>query len=121
MMTVSTLIADDEPIARRKLRRYLTQIPWIDLVGEACDGPSTVDAAVRLKPQLLFLDVRMPGLSGFEVLERLKTSPAVVFTTAHGRFAVSAFELHALDFLLKSASIRPICRSASSPIPMKKI
>jgi two-component system LytT family response regulator len=101
IMTVSALVADDEPIARRKLRRYLTPVPWIELVGETCDGPSTIDAAIRLKPQLLFLDIRMPGLSGLEVLEQLQSAPTVVFTTAHDRFAVSAFELHALDYLLK--------------------
>jgi two-component system LytT family response regulator len=98
---VSTLVADDEPMARRKLRRYLAPVPWIDLVGETCDGPSTVDAAARLKPQLLFLDIRMPGLSGIEVVKRLPCPPTVVFTTAHDRFAVSAFELQALDYLLK--------------------
>lgn len=103
---VCTMIADDEALARQRLRERLRQVAWIDLVGETDDGPATVTEVDRLKPDLLFLDIHMPGLSGLAVLERLTHRPHVVFTTAHDRYAVAAFELQALDYLLKPVSRR---------------
>jgi len=98
---VTTLIADDEPLALRRLRALLTPIPWITLVGEVADGADAVRAIDQLKPDLIFLDVVMPGLTGLEVLNHIEHRPTVVFTTAYDRFAVAAFEARALDYLLK--------------------
>ena len=100
-MKVTTLIADDEPIARTGLRDLLARTEWITVVGEAASGPDAVQAINRLRPELVFLDVRMPGLLGTDVLRRVEHQPFVVFTTAHAEHAVTAFELGALDYILK--------------------
>jgi len=100
-MMASAVIADDEPLAREKLRGLLADVDWIRCVGEATTGPDTVTMVNRARPDLLFLDIRMPGHSGLEVLARLRHRPIVVFTTAHHEFAVAAFEVRALDYLLK--------------------
>jgi two-component system LytT family response regulator len=99
--TVRAAIAEDEPQARRTLRAYLERADWIELAGEASDGAEAVRLVDDLEPDLLFLDVRLPELTGLEVVERIRHRPALVFTTAHDRFAVAAFELGALDYLLK--------------------
>jgi two-component system LytT family response regulator len=95
------VIAEDEPQARRTLRGYLSGADWIELVGEASDGASAVRLVDEVEPDLLFLDVRLPELTGLEVIGRIRHRPALVFTTAHDRFALAAFELGALDYLLK--------------------
>lgn len=100
-MTIRALIADDEPLARRKLRRLLDETSGVECVGEAADGPETIQGVETLRPDLLFLDIRMPGATGIEVLERVEHRPHVIFTTAYDRYAVTAFELQALDYLLK--------------------
>lgn len=96
-----TLIVEDEPLARRTLRRFLSEAPDIEVVGEAADGLSALEAIDRLTPDLLFLDVRLPEISGLEVLARARHAPAVVFTTAFDRYAVAAFEHEAIDYLVK--------------------
>jgi two-component system, LytTR family, response regulator len=98
---IPTLIADDEPIARAGLRRMLNAFDWVQVVGEAAHGPATVEAIERLQPELVFLDIQMPGMLGTQVLARLTQRPFVVFTTAHAEHAVTAFELGAVDYLLK--------------------
>lgn len=100
-MKVTALIVDDEPVARAGLRDMVAAVPWIALVGEADNGPAAVEAINRLTPDLVFLDIQMPGLLGTEVLGRLTHRPHVLFTTAYGEHAVTAFELGALDYLLK--------------------
>jgi two-component system LytT family response regulator len=100
-MKVSVLIADDEPIARRGLREMLDAFEWATCVGEAANGVEAVQAIDRLRPELVFLDVQMPGLAGTDVLARVAHQPFVVFTTAFAQHAVTAFELGALDYLLK--------------------
>ena len=95
------VIADDEPPARQQLQDLLADVPWVTCVGEAADGEEAVAAVDRLRPDLLFLDIEMPVLSGLAVLGRVRHQPAVVFTTAYDRYAVAAFELAALDYLLK--------------------
>lgn len=95
------LIVEDEPLARATLRDHLAGEEDVEIVGEAADGATAVEAVERLAPDLLFLDVRLPELSGLEVLERLERCPAVVFTTAFDRYAVAAFELEAVDYLVK--------------------
>src|SRR5215467_3185430 len=100
-MQSSILIADDEPLARRTLRQYLLDLGWAGPILEACDGETAIAIGNGRRPDLLFLDVVMPGATGLEVLERLEYEPKVIFTTAHDQYAVSAFELGALDYLLK--------------------
>jgi two-component system LytT family response regulator len=97
----STLVADDEPVARAGLRRMLGAFDWVHVVGEAANGPAALQAIESLAPELVFLDIQMPGLLGTQVLERLTHRPFVVFTTAYAQHAVTAFELGAVDYLLK--------------------
>lgn len=98
---IRALIAEDEAPARESLRDYLTDAPWIEIVAEAVDGRSALALAEEHKPGLLFLDVRLPELSGLEVARRLSYPAEIVFTTAYDRFAVAAFEIGALDYLVK--------------------
>lgn len=100
-MAIRTLIVEDEPLARQALRDLLGEVDWIELLDEAADGRSAVRLIDALEPELLFLDVHLPELSGLEVLEHARHRPAVVFTTAYDRYAVSAFELEAIDYLVK--------------------
>jgi two-component system LytT family response regulator len=95
------LIADDEPLARRVLRGHLSGVDWIAAVHEVGDGLAAIRAVDALRPDLLFLDVQMPGASGVAVAEQIAWRPAIVFTTAFDRYAVTAFEIGALDYLLK--------------------
>lgn len=99
---VSALIVDDEPVARAGLRHMLAEIEWVHCIGEAGNGPAAIEAINRLKPELVFLDIQLPGgLLGTEVMARLQQRPLVIFTTAYAEHAVTAFELGALDYLLK--------------------
>ncbi len=100
-MRVATFVVDDEPVARAGLRAMLRAFDWVDVVGEAADGEAAVAGIHALRPELVFLDVQMPGLLGTEVLRRLERSPFVIFTTAYSEHAVSAFEVGAVDYLLK--------------------
>ena len=100
-MKVATFVADDEPVARAGLRAMLRAFEWVEVVGEAGDGEAAVRGIETLRPELVFLDVQMPGLLGTEVLRRLDRRPFVVFTTAYSEHAVTAFELGAVDYLLK--------------------
>jgi two-component system LytT family response regulator len=95
------LIAEDEPLGRRTLRDFLAGADGIECIGEAENGADAVRLIDALKPDLVFLDVKMPGLTGIQVIERIKHRPAIVFTTAYDRYAVSAFELEAVDYLVK--------------------
>jgi two-component system LytT family response regulator len=102
-MKIRALIVDDEPLARRRLRTLLRSEPDIDVAGECGDGRRALAAILEKEPDLVFLDVQMPELDGFEVLEAVgaKHLPAVVFVTAFDAHALRAFEVHALDYLLK--------------------
>ena len=99
------LIADDEALARERVRTLLSREAGIDIVGECSDGDATLDAIRKQHPELVFLDIQMPGRSGMEVLQAFSSArdaaPAVIFTTAFDEYAVKAFEVHALDYLLK--------------------
>jgi two-component system LytT family response regulator len=98
-----TLIADDERLARNELRRLLENHPGIEIIDEATNGEEAVEKINRLRPELVFLDIQMPGKTGFEVLENLEegVNPDVIFTTAFDEFALKAFEFDAIDYLLK--------------------
>ena len=100
-MKGSILIADDEPLARRTLREHLRSLGWTGPLHEAHDGKTAIALANRHRPDLVFLDIVMPGATGLEVLEQLDYEARVIFTTAYDRYAVTAFELGALDYLLK--------------------
>ncbi|HMG56882.1 MAG TPA: LytTR family DNA-binding domain-containing protein [Kofleriaceae bacterium] len=95
------LIIDDERLARNELRRMLGAVGEVDVVGEARNADDALDQIRRLHPELLFLDVQMPGSDGFELLERLDAAPSVIFTTAFDHYALRAFEVNALDYLVK--------------------
>lgn len=98
------IIADDEPVGRALVRQMLSRHPDIDIAAEAEDGARALEIASELRPDVMFLDIQMPGKSGIaiaETLRRHRQSPAVVFATAHDRFAATAFTLDAVDYLLK--------------------
>jgi two-component system LytT family response regulator len=95
------VIVDDEPLARAIVREYLGRHPGVEIVAECGNGFEAVKAVSELAPDLLFLDVQMPKLSGFEVLELIGRDVPVVFTTAYDEYAIRAFEVHAVDYLLK--------------------
>lgn len=99
--TIKTLLADDEDIALRRLRNSLAAYPSIEIVGEVRDGMSAVAFINRERPDLVFLDIQMPGCNGFEVLRNLVYTPLIVFVTAYETYAVKAFEKNSLDYLLK--------------------
>ena len=98
---IRVLIADDEPLARERVRDLLGERNDVALAGEARDGEEALRLVSELAPDLLLLDVQMPGLDGFQVLAELERPPAVVFITAFDEYAVRAFEVHALDYLVK--------------------
>jgi len=102
-MTMRAVIVDDDRLARRRLKRLLAATPDVSVVGEAGSGSAAVDLVTSLDPDLLFLDIQLPELDGFEVLAALSAprAPLVVFTTAYSEHAVEAFERHALDYLVK--------------------
>jgi two-component system LytT family response regulator len=99
-----TLIVDDESPARERLKRLLADIKDVELVGEAEDGIQAVELIEREEPDLVLLDIQMPGLDGFGVLEALEDPPSVIFVTAYDQYAIHAFEVNALDYLLKPFS-----------------
>jgi two-component system LytT family response regulator len=98
---MKAMIIDDEPPARRELRRLLAEFSWVEVVGEAGNVDQAAEMVESLTPELLFLDIQMPGGSGFDLLTRLEHLPQVIFTTAFDEHAVRAFEVDALDYLLK--------------------
>jgi two-component system LytT family response regulator len=102
-MTLRVLIVDDEPLARQRLQRMLRGEEDVELLTPCAEGRSAVAAILERKPDLLFLDVQMPGMTGFDVLAAVgaKRMPVVIFVTAHDRFALRAFEAEAVDYLLK--------------------
>jgi two-component system LytT family response regulator len=99
---IRVLLVDDESLAREMLREMLQNDPQVTIVGESCNGHEALEAIRNHSPDLIFLDVQMPELGGFEMLEALgKEIPRVIFVTAYDQYAVRAFEVHALDYLLK--------------------
>ena len=102
---IRTLIADDEELAREKLKYQLDNISNVKLVGEACDGRDTIKQITKIKPDLVLLDINMPYINGLEVLDVIEHPCQVIFTTAYDKFALQAFEKAAVDYLLKPFSL----------------
>jgi len=100
-MTINAIIVDDEPLARGLVREYLASHSGIEVVAECGDGATAIASINSLRPDLVFLDVQMPECDGFAVLRQLHDIPAVVFSTAHEKYALKAFEVSAVDYLLK--------------------
>ena len=101
-MNITCLIVDDEQLARELLREYIEHVPELTVIGEASKGKDAVEMIDNLKPDLIFLDVQMPGMTGFDVLDEIEHDPFVIFTTAYDQYAIKAFEKNAVDYLLKT-------------------
>jgi len=120
MSRVRALIVDDEPLARTRLQRLLRQRGDVDVVGSASDGDEALKKIAALAPDLIFLDIQMPILGGFDVLGEIGGSgrPFVIFTTAHAQYALRAFEVHAIDYLLKPFDETRLNESLDRALPM---
>jgi two-component system LytT family response regulator len=121
-MVLSTLIVDDEPVARRILREELEQIDDIALIGEAEDGASALAAIHDLSPDLVFLDLQMPGLGGFDVIRKLRPGaniPLIVIVTAWDQFAIQAFEAGAIDYLLKPIAQERLAQAVDRALKLR--
>src|SRR5476649_2314785 len=101
---IKALIIDDEPLARMVVKEYIQQFPQVEVMQECNDGFDGLKAIQTYQPDLIFLDVQMPKINGFEMLELVDKQPAVIFTTAFDEYAIKAFETHAVDYLLKPFS-----------------
>lgn len=126
---IKTVLIDDEPLARSIVAEYLQSYPEIKIVQECDDGFEGVKAIAQHKPDLIFLDIQMPKINGFEMLELIEEPPAVIFTTAFDEYAIKAFEAHAIDYLLKPFSKdrfdkalgKWLQQSRTSPVPAPRI
>ncbi|MNK11422.1 Transcriptional regulatory protein YehT [compost metagenome] len=98
---IRTILIDDEPLARDVVKHYLRNFPDVEVVAECSDGFEGIKAIAEHQPDLIFLDIQMPKISGFEMLELIEKHPAVIFTTAFDEYAIKAFEVNAIDYLLK--------------------
>lgn len=101
MKTIRTVIIEDETPAREILKHYLKDFPEIEIIAECADGFSGLKTISALKPELVFLDIQMPRLTGFELIEVMTEKPVIIFTTAYDQYAIRAFEMNAVDYLLK--------------------
>jgi len=113
------IIIDDEPLARSIVKEYLAAYPQIELVDECNDGFQGVKAIQQHKPDLVFLDIQMPKINGFEMLELIDEHPAIIFTTAFDEYAIRAFETHAVDYLLKPFSRERFSRAVDKWLEQK--
>ncbi|MDX5478164.1 MAG: response regulator, partial [Cyclobacteriaceae bacterium] len=98
---IKTLIIDDEPLATEIIKEYLSDFPQFEVIKVCHNGFDGLKAIYETQPELIFLDVQMPKLNGFELLELLDNPPYVIFTTAFDQYAMKAFDIHAIDYLLK--------------------
>lgn len=118
---IKTVIIDDEKLAREGLKNLLKEFNDIEIIGEASNADEGLDLIDKLKPQLIFLDIQMPEKTGFEMLEELIETPAIIFTTAYNEFAIKAFEVNALDYILKpieTARLREAIAKAKKQIAL---
>lgn len=117
---MKALIIDDERLARKELIKLLEEHPSIEIVGEAMNAEEAITMVNELNPDLLFLDIQMPGKTGFQLLEELDAVPFVVFTTAYDEFALKAFEVNALDYLLKPIQADRLSETVSKILDKEK-
>ncbi|MBL7835402.1 MAG: response regulator transcription factor [Cyclobacteriaceae bacterium] len=117
---MKALIIDDERLARKELMKLLEEHPSIEVVGEAMNAEEAINMVNDLNPDLLFLDIQMPGKTGFQLLEELDAVPFVVFTTAYDEFALKAFEVNALDYLLKPIQADRLSETVSKILEKEK-
>ncbi|MFQ5543747.1 MAG: LytR/AlgR family response regulator transcription factor [Nitrospiria bacterium] len=110
---IRTIIVDDEPLARVGLNHLLKNIRQVEVIAEAANGFEALELVDRLKPGLLFLDIQMPGINGFEVLQQISHIPIVIFTTAYDQYALKAFDTLAIDYLLKPIRLERLQRAVS--------
>ena len=103
MVKLRTIIVDDEPLARKLLLSYLEELPEIEVLTECANGREAIAAVLEMEPDLMFLDISMPGLNGFEVIKKIQPEllPMVIFCTAYERYALDAFDVHAVDYIVK--------------------
>ena len=104
------LIIDDERLARNELKKLLQDFPEVEVIGEAANANEGIEKIESLSPDLIFLDIQMPGKTGFDMLTELERAPHVIFTTAYDEFALKAFEVNALDYLMKPRRTKTPCR-----------
>ncbi len=117
---MTALIVDDERLARVELRRLLKAHPEVEIAGEAKNGEEALTLIAELSPDLLFLDIQMPGMTGFELLGRLEEDvPQVIFTTAYDEHAIQAFEVNALDYLLKPIAVERLAAALRRVTPRR--
>jgi two-component system LytT family response regulator len=114
------LIVDDERLAHKELMKLLEDHPGIEVVGEAMNADEALQMVSDLNPDLLFLDIQMPGKTGFQLLEELDSVPVVVFTTAYDEFALKAFEVNALDYVLKPVQAERLAETVSKIMEKEK-
>lgn len=105
MKVFKTIIIDDERLARESLKGVLKEFPEVEIIAEAKNGTEGIESIKNLEPDLIFLDVSMPGMTGFEMLKKLDKIPHVIFVTAYDEYAIKAFEVNALDYLLKPVDV----------------
>ena len=122
MQKLRTIIVDDEPLALKLLRTVLSEIADVEIVAECSNGKQAVEAATELEPELIFLDIQMPGMNGFDVIKSMQAEimPMVVFVTAYDQYAVDAFDVHAVDYVLKPLDSERIARSVDRAIDRLK-
>jgi two-component system LytT family response regulator len=123
MDKIRTVIVDDEAPARDILKHYLKDFPEIEIIAECADGFSGLKTITEMKPHLVFLDIQMPRLTGFEMIEVMTYRPVIIFTTAYDQFAIKAFEMNAIDYLLKpfpQERVKSAIKKASEKIGKSK-
>lgn len=120
-MNTTCIIIDDEKLARELLVEFLEGFPKIEIVAECEKGKDAVEAIDALKPDIIFLDVQMPGMNGFEVLEKIEHKPYVIFTTAYDQYAIKAFEKNAVDYLLKPLDVERFGLAVNRSLTRKKL
>jgi two-component system LytT family response regulator len=113
MSNLRILLVDDEPLARNLLRSIVSKIDNVEIVGECTNGREAIDSVMSLSPDLIFLDIQMPNINGFEVVKALQSDamPMVIFATAYNQYAIDAFDVHAVDFLLKPFDSERVLRA----------
>ena len=108
---MKAFLVDDEPLALKRLARMLAEAGRVEIVGSSSDPTEAIDAILKARPEIVFLDIEMPGMSGFEMLSKLDPQPLVVFTTAYDRYALEAFGVNSIDYLLKPIEAQHLKRA----------